>query len=561
LGLLSACSLPLGTLTTKIWTPSDRNVAILMAFGGGALLAALTIDLVGAALAKGHFLPLAIGCVAGGLLFRFLNDVVNNKGGFLRKSSTVILHLQRRRRHRFTRSLEHLGRVDLFAGLPTRIVEELAGAVFTVEVERGTTLYRHQDPSERMYVVDEGAIELLDPQRDMAVYQVLGPGDVFGHMGCFSGAPRATVAVAAKDTRLWVLPKHSLDTVLSTSSVFLEHIAAFVESESVARYLRDHHGLQEEDIRAWIDQVRQNLGRGEALPSAVRLDREDKAFLGIADRIGRFPLFKGLPDAELRAVADSLICKHHGKGETLFHQHDPAERLYIVEHGEVLLVNPSEPLQRQVRIGDHQAFGGFSFLTGARHTVSAIVTEETVLWVLRKRDFDDLLKRSPELGARVRDVLASDDVAGYLEKRHAFNADGAARWARKAIKSIDSGGLIPSAAEMANEVRAHGGAPLAIWLGIMLDGIPEALVIGASLLHGGTVSYSLIAGLFLSNYPEALSSSVGMRQHGMSFTRVLLMWSSLMIMTGIVAAVGGYFSPKLHPPCSRWSRVSPPERC
>ena len=40
---MSACSLPLGTLTTLIWRPDDRSVGILMSFGGGALLAALTI--------------------------------------------------------------------------------------------------------------------------------------------------------------------------------------------------------------------------------------------------------------------------------------------------------------------------------------------------------------------------------------------------------------------------------------------------------------------------------------------------------------------------------------
>ena len=49
-----------------------------MAFGGGALLAALTIDLVGAALSRGHFYPLAAGCILGGLLFIALNRVVND---------------------------------------------------------------------------------------------------------------------------------------------------------------------------------------------------------------------------------------------------------------------------------------------------------------------------------------------------------------------------------------------------------------------------------------------------------------------------------------------------
>ncbi|MCK5870770.1 MAG: hypothetical protein KAG45_09080 [Methyloprofundus sp.] len=36
LGLISACSLPLGTLTTLFWKPSDRDIAVLMSFGGGA---------------------------------------------------------------------------------------------------------------------------------------------------------------------------------------------------------------------------------------------------------------------------------------------------------------------------------------------------------------------------------------------------------------------------------------------------------------------------------------------------------------------------------------------
>jgi len=40
----------------------------------------------------------------------------------------------------------------------------------------------------------------------------------------------------------------------------------------------------------------------------------------------------------------------------------------------------------------------------------------------------------------------------------------------------------------------HAGAPLAIWLGIFLDGIPESFVIGANVVHHSTVSLSLIVG-------------------------------------------------------------------
>jgi zinc transporter ZupT len=78
---------------------------------------------------------------------------------------------------------------------------------------------------------------------------------------------------------------------------------------------------------------------------------------------------------------------------------------------------------------------------------------------------------------------------------------------------------------------------MAIWLGALLDGIPESLVLGASMLHA-SVSTSLIAGIFLSNFPEALSSSAGMRQQHYTQARILWMWASLMLVSGVGAFLG-----------------------
>lgn len=84
---------------------------------------------------------------------------------------------------------------------------------------------------------------------------------------------------------------------------------------------------------------------------------------------------------------------------------------------------------------------------------------------------------------------------------------------------------------------AGHAAPMAIWLGLMLDGIPESFVIGAEAV-GAVGGASLIAGLFLSNYPEALSSSVGMREQGWAWRRILLLWTSLLVAAGLGAAIG-----------------------
>jgi ZIP family zinc transporter len=64
--------------------------------------------------------------------------------------------------------------------------------------------------------------------------------------------------------------------------------------------------------------------------------------------------------------------------------------------------------------------------------------------------------------------------------------------------------------------NASEGSGLAIAVGALLDGIPESIVIGVSLLAGKGVSMVAVAAVFLSNVPEGLSSAAGMRKAGRS---------------------------------------------
>jgi zinc transporter, ZIP family len=83
-----------------------------------------------------------------------------------------------------------------------------------------------------------------------------------------------------------------------------------------------------------------------------------------------------------------------------------------------------------------------------------------------------------------------------------------------------------------------GEAPLAIVLGSVLDGVPESLVLGISLLTQDHVSVAVLVAVFLSNLPEGMAATSGMLAVGYSRAHILWMWAGVALVSGTAAALG-----------------------
>jgi ZIP family zinc transporter len=75
-------------------------------------------------------------------------------------------------------------------------------------------------------------------------------------------------------------------------------------------------------------------------------------------------------------------------------------------------------------------------------------------------------------------------------------------------------------------------------LAIILDGIPESIVIGLGIFEGGAVSMAMLVAVFISNLPESIAGSTGMKASGWSRFKIQSLWVVIAVVCALASVAG-----------------------
>ena len=263
--------------------------------------------------------------------------------------------------------------------------------------------------------------------------------------------------------------------------------------------------------------------------------------------LSRIRLLSQLPPEEIAKLIPHMKRETFQGGEVIFRENEPGSTLYFIVSGSVRITRKDEADNDVLLsiLNEDDTFGEMALLSHEPRNATAQAESRTIVLKAFHEDFDALLSDSASLRQSVQSLF--NTRAENLSQRSL--TDNSERWKKTCIKHLEGSQTPLTQMEIVEESREAArvkGAAMAIWLGILLDGIPESLIIGMLTASVTGMSLAFVSGVFLANLPEAMSSSVGMRQSGMAFRRILLMWGSLCLFTGLGAGAGVLLFP-VHP--------------
>lgn len=278
--------------------------------------------------------------------------------------------------------------------------------------------------------------------------------------------------------------------------------------------------------------------RHPAMAKLYMLNKKREESASILSSLSKIDLVRSLPPEEME---DVLVCVQpiqFPSGREIFRMGDDGDALYLIEKGKVSIVagGTNNKGSTLAELGPGNSFGEMALLTGEPRSATAFTVTDTSLLRIDKEHFDELLERSPNLRRAVEKLNSQRLVTNVEATKGSVDSE---HWQQVALANIQR----LTRSEEATMMKSHAasGAAIAIFLGAMLDGIPESIVIGSSFVSLDSFRFTFLAAVFLSNLPEAIASATGMYAAGFSRLKIFGLWGTLVVAGALAAALGNIF--------------------
>ncbi len=266
---------------------------------------------------------------------------------------------------------EGLKAVKSLGALPDDILDDLAISLQPQEVMQGSDIFQQGDAPRGIFWVQQGEV-MLTVVSDDALRSVSSE-ELLGVVSTITDSPYRETAKATTPSLVWRLPLTDF------------------------RALSDKH-----------PDLRQTLA-GSVSASLTAEERREAAAL-----LGGLPLLAGVSPEALEAFAETMSLKVVPAGDNVFNAGDPGDALYLVVKGSVTLVTSDGSAVAGVGKGD--ALGDVQLLTGEAHPLTAVARENTLLFVLDRQGFEEVLAHHPEVAKSIaRAAVAQRKSVGMTQ--------------------------------------------------------------------------------------------------------------------------------------------------
>lgn len=141
---------------------------------------------------------------------------------------------------------------------------------------------------------------------------------------------------------------------------------------------------------------------------AQAMRRKGEASTAIVDFLASIPLFAGLSESSLLALASECTFENVQKGDILFLHNDSAEAAYLVRQGSISIVLNSpdgrEMVINEMHTGD--LLGELGVLTKMPHSTSAIARSKSEVLAIPRRAFLEVIHSEPSVAIRLLEIIA-----------------------------------------------------------------------------------------------------------------------------------------------------------